>query len=57
MVSAEALPALRTFEDMMGLYDIGNLSILQDHTQSMHRLFDFSQLPFVVLFDKDKKAT
>lgn len=55
MVSAETQPALRTFEDMMGLYDINNLSILQDHTQSMHRLFDFTQLPFVVLFDKNKK--
>lgn len=55
MVSAETLPALRTFEDMMGLYDIDNLSILQDNTQSMHRWFDFSQLPFIVLFDKNKK--
>ena len=55
MVSAETQPALRTFEDMMDLYDISNLSVLQDHTQSMHKLFDFSQLPFVVLFDKNKK--
>lgn len=55
MVSAETQPALRTFEDMTDLYDISNLSVLQDHTQSMHKLFDFSQLPFVVLFDKNKK--
>lgn len=55
MVSAETQPALRTFEDMMGLYDISNLSILQDHTQSMHRWFEFSSLPYIVLFDKNKK--
>ena len=55
MVSAETQPALRTFEDMMGLYDIGNLSIMQDYSQSMHKWFEFSALPYIVLFDKNKK--
>lgn len=55
MVSAEPIPTLRTFEDMMGLYDFDNLRVLQDHTQSMHRWFDFTQLPFIVLYDKNGK--
>ncbi len=55
MVSAETIPTLRTFEDMMGLYDISNLRVMQDHTQSMHRWFDFSKLPFIVVFDKNGK--
>lgn len=55
MVSAEPIPTLRTFEDMMGLYDIDNLKVMQDHTQSMHRWFDFTKLPFIVLFDKNGK--
>lgn len=53
MVSAEPIPTLRTFEDMMGLYDIGNLRVMQDHTQSMHRWFEFTKLPFIVLYDKN----
>jgi thioredoxin-related protein len=52
MVSAEPLPTLRTFEEMTGLYDFDNLTVMQDHTQSMHRWFDFEKLPFIVLFDK-----
>ncbi|MFA6057660.1 MAG: redoxin domain-containing protein [Taibaiella sp.] len=55
MVSAEPLPTLRTFEEMMGLYDFDNLTVMQDHTQSMHRWFDFEKLPFIVLFDKSGK--
>jgi thioredoxin-related protein len=55
MVSAEPIPTLRTFEDMMSLYDISNLKVMQDHTQSMHRWFDFSKLPFIVVFDKNGK--
>lgn len=55
MVSAEPIPTLRTFEDMMGLYDIANLKVMQDHTQSMHRWFEFTKLPFIVLFDKNGK--
>lgn len=55
MVSAEPLPTLRTFEEMMGLYDFDNLTVMQDHTQSMHKWFDFTKLPFVVLFDKSGK--
>jgi thioredoxin-related protein len=55
MVSAEALPTLRTFEEMTGLYDFDNLTVMQDHTQSMHRWFDFEKLPFIVLFDKSGK--
>lgn len=55
MVSAEPIPTLRTFEDMMSLYDIDNLRVMQDHTQSMHRWFDFSKLPFIVVFDKNGK--
>lgn len=55
MVSAEPIPTLRTFEDMMGLYDIANLRVMQDHTQSMHRWFDFTKLPFIALFDKNGK--
>jgi len=52
MVSAEPIPTLRMFEEMTGLYDIVNLRVLQDHTQSMHTWFDFTKLPFIVLFDK-----
>lgn len=55
MVSAEPLPTLRTFEEMAGLYDFDNLTVMQDHTQSMHKWFDFSKLPFIVLFDKSGK--
>lgn len=55
MVSAEPLPTLRTFEEMAGLYDLGNLSVMQDHTQSMHKWFDFTKLPFIVVFDKNGK--
>ena len=55
MISAEPLPTLRTFEEMMGLYDFDNLTVMQDHTQSMHKWFDFSKLPFIVLFDKTGK--
>jgi thioredoxin-related protein len=55
MVSAEPIPTLRTFEEMMGLYDFDNLTVMQDHTQSMHRWFDFEKLPFIVLFDKAGK--
>lgn len=55
MVSAEPIPVLRTFEYMMGLYDFDNLTVLQDHTQSMHRWFDFTKLPFIVLYDKNGK--
>lgn len=53
MVSAEPIPTLRTFEDMTGLYDVDNLTVMQDHTQSMHRWFTFTKLPFIVLYDKD----
>lgn len=55
MISAEPIPTLRTFEEMMGLMDFDNLTVMQDHTQSMHKWFDFTQLPFVVLFDKNGK--
>lgn len=55
MVSAEPLPTLRTFEEMMGLYDFDNLTVMQDHTQSMHKWFDFTKLPFIVVFDKNGK--
>lgn len=55
MISAEPIPTLRTFEDMMGLYDIGNLRIMQDYTQSMHRWFEFTKLPFIVLYDRNGK--
>jgi thioredoxin-related protein len=55
MISAEPIPTLRTFEEMMGLLDFDNLTVLQDHTQSMHKWFDFTQLPFVVLYDKNGK--
>jgi peroxiredoxin len=55
MISAEPIPTLRTFEEMMGLLDFDNLSVLQDHSQSMHKWFDFTKLPFVVLYDKAGK--
>ncbi|PSK91942.1 peroxiredoxin family protein [Taibaiella chishuiensis] len=55
MVSAETQPAIRMFEEMMDLYDISNLRVLRDYTESMHRWFDFSQLPFIVLYDKNRK--
>lgn len=55
MVSAEPIPTLQTFESMTGLYEADNLVMMQDHSQSMHTWFDFSKLPFIVLFDKQGK--
>ena len=55
MVSAESIPVLRTFEDMTGLYDVDQVTVLQDYTQKMHTWFDFSKLPFIVLYDKQGK--
>lgn len=55
MVSAETIDALRMFEDMSGLYDVDNVTVLQDNQQKMHTWFDFSKLPFIVLFDKNGK--
>jgi len=55
MVSAEPIETLRTFEDMTGLYDVDNVTVMQDHQQKMHTWFDFSKLPFIVVFDKNRK--
>ena len=55
MVSAETIETLRTFEDMTGLYDVENLTVLQDYHQKMHTWFNFTKLPFVVIFDKKGK--
>jgi peroxiredoxin len=55
MVSAEEIPALRTFEDMVGLYDINNLTVLQDNNHQMHKAYDFSKLPFIVLYTSSGK--
>lgn len=55
MVSAETIEALRMFEDMSGLYDVDNVTVLQDNQQKMHTWFDFSKLPFIVVFDKNGK--
>lgn len=55
MVSAEEIPALRVFEDMVGLYDIDNITVLQDNNHQMHKAYDFSQLPFIVLYNSSGK--
>ncbi|MFT4062105.1 MAG: thioredoxin-like domain-containing protein [Edaphocola sp.] len=54
MISAEPLETLRTFEEMVGLLDIDNLKVMQDGKQLMHRNFDFSKLPYIVLFNNKK---
>lgn len=55
MVSAEEIPALRTFEDMVGLYDISNLTVLQDNSHQMHKAYNFTKLPFIVLYSASGK--
>ncbi|KAA5534907.1 redoxin domain-containing protein [Taibaiella lutea] len=55
MVSAEEIPALRTFEDMAGLYDVNNLTVVQDNNHQMHKAYDFTQLPFIVLYSSSGK--
>lgn len=55
MVSAEQIPTLRTFEDMVGLYDINNLTVLQDNSHQLHKAYDFTKLPFIVLYSSTGK--
>ncbi len=55
MVSGEELPALQTFESMVGLYDISNLKVLQDKNKQMHTFFNFTQLPYIVLYSASGK--
>lgn len=55
MVSPNDLENLGTFEYMTGLTTLKNVQVLQDHKDQMHRLFSFTALPFVVLFDKKGK--
>jgi peroxiredoxin len=55
MVSGEELPALQTFESMMGLYDISNLKVLQDKNKQMHTFFNFTQLPYILLYSASGK--
>lgn len=51
MVSGEDVAALQTFESMMGLFDIPNLKVLQDKKHQMHTFYNFTQLPFIVLYN------
>ena len=52
MVSPNDIETLSTFEYMTGLLQEQNIHILQDNQKKMHQWFNFSSLPFVVLFDK-----
>lgn len=56
MISPNDLEDLGTFEYMVGLTKLKNVQVLQDNKDQMHRLFSFTALPFVVLFDKKGKA-
>jgi len=55
MVSAEEIPVLRNFEEMTGLYDINNLTVLQDDSHQLHKAYDFTRLPFIVLYSSTGK--
>jgi len=55
MVSGEDANALQTFESMMGLYDIPNLKILQDKNHQMHTFYNFTQLPYILLYSASGK--
>ena len=55
MVSGEDVAALQTFEGMMGLLDISNLKVLQDKNHQMHTFYNFTQLPFIVLYNASGK--
>lgn len=51
MVSPNGLDNLSDFEYMVGLTGVKNVRVLQDNKSSMHKFFDFSFLPFVVLYN------
>jgi len=51
MVSGEDYNQVENFESMMGLYDPANVKVLLDQQHQMHRFFDFTQLPFIVLYN------
>lgn len=53
MVSPNDLETLGVFEYMTGLLRLNNVQVLQDNHDLMHKLFSFSALPFVVLFDSE----
>lgn len=55
MITGEDMEMMRMFEDMSGLYEIDKLKILRDYEHNMHSWFDFKELPYIVLFDKDGK--
>lgn len=55
MVTGEDMEMTRMFEDMSGLYEINNLKILRDYEHNMHTWFEFTALPYIVLFDKNGK--
>lgn len=55
MVSPNDLKNLSDFEYMAGLMDIPNVAVLQDSKSMMHRLYSFTALPFVVLYNNQGK--
>jgi len=55
MVSGEEMPEIRTYEEMNGLLEQDNVSVMQDDSHKMHIWFTFTQLPFIVLFNKNGK--
>lgn len=55
MVSPEAQDLLSVFEEMNGLYGLPNLTVAQDHTKNMHQWFQFEEIPYYLLFNKNGK--
>lgn len=51
MVSPNSIDNLFDFEYMTGLTNVRNVHVLQDNKDRMHKLFQFSYLPFIVLYD------
>lgn len=55
MISGEEMEPIRSFEEMLDLYDIHNLKVLRDQNHEMHRYYDFTALPFVLLYSPSGK--
>ena len=55
MISGEEMEPIRTFEEMLDLYDINNLKVLRDQNHEMHRFYNFTKLPFVLLYSQTGK--
>jgi peroxiredoxin len=55
LVSAETTTALRAVEDMFGFYDIDNVKVLRDYSSKMHTWYNFTKLPFIVLYNTQKQ--